>query len=176
VNPSGRLPITFPAADKDLPTAGSPAAWPGDSANIEYREKLEVGYRWYDARGIKPLFPFGYGLAYGARFRYSGLRVERRRVSFSVTNTGTRAAYETPQVYLGFPASAGEPPKRLVGWGKRLIAPGQTARFAIALDDRAPAYWGADGWRVAPGRYPVRVGASSRDLRLTGVLVYRRAM
>jgi beta-glucosidase len=169
-NPAGRLPITFPAADADLPTAGSPAAWPGDRLHIAYREKLEMGYRWYDARAITPLFPFGYGLTYGARFRYSGLRLGARDVRFAVTNTGTRAAQETPQVYVGFPASAGEPSKRLVGWGKRRIAPGATVHFDVPLDDRSLAYWSPAGWRVDPGAYRVYVGASERDIRLTGVL------
>ncbi|MQA85026.1 MAG: hypothetical protein GEV03_10475 [Streptosporangiales bacterium] len=76
VNPSGRLPIIFPAEESDLPTAGSPAQRPGDARNVEYREGVLLGYRWYDERGIQPLFPFGHGLMYAGRFAYTDLRVE----------------------------------------------------------------------------------------------------
>jgi beta-glucosidase len=187
VNPSGRLPVTFPVSEADLPTAASTDIWPGTSASSFYREGLDLGYRWYDDKGIAPLFPFGFGLTYGGHFNYSGLKISPgsvpvpstptnghllTTVSFAVRNAGTRAATEVPQVYVGFPAAVGEPPKRLVGWGRRQIAPGHTASFSTTIDDRALAYWNVDrhDWVVAPGPYPICVGASSRGLRLVGTL------
>jgi beta-glucosidase len=181
VEPSGRLPITFPRRVADLPTFGSRLRWPGTPARIEYGEGLRVGYRWYDAMHIAPLFPFGFGLTYGARFGFSGLRVlaEMARaprvvredrplalVSVTVSNTGTRAAVEVPQVYVGFPASVGEPPRRLAGWTAVRVSPHRRRTVSVVLPESAFDYWstGSGGWRIAPGRYDISVGSSSRDL------------
>lgn len=116
VNPSGKLPVTFPARDQDSPTWGQNGAFDTDPV---YAEKLNMGYRWYDARNIKPMFEFGYGLSY-THFAYSGLSVSKQwdgslSVAFTVRNDGRVAGAETPQVYLGVPYKD-EPPKRLVGW------------------------------------------------------------
>jgi beta-glucosidase len=182
-NPSGRLPITFPRSEADLPTAASTAEWPGDQNNIDYGEGLLLGYRWYDAKGIAPLFPFGFGLGYGGRFRYSNLSVTPTglsappnpvdgppaiTVSFTLTNAGTRTATEVPQVYLGLPAGSGEPPHRLVGWQNVELRPGQSTRITVGVPARSLAMWdtGQNGWRIPTGTYSIRVGASSRDLRL----------
>jgi beta-glucosidase len=190
VNPSGRLPLTFPVSEADLATAGSPARWPGDAHNIDYDEGLLLGYRWYDAKRIAPLFPFGFGLSYGGRFRYSHLRITPKstarpgtvrdghrlaKVRFRLTNTGTRAASETAQIYAGFPASAGEPPKRLVAFRKIQLRPRHGAVVRAAIDDRSLAYWDTarGGWAIAPGDYPIWVGSSSRDLHLQGTLHLR---
>jgi beta-glucosidase len=181
-NPSGRLPLSFPANVSDLPTYGERRLFPGDADMIEYAERLLMGYRWYDQREIEPLFPFGHGLSYGGRFRYSDVEIDRRsatkpdpvrdhhrlaRLRFTITNEGKRRASEVPQVYAGFPRRAGEPPKRLVGFRKLTLHPGATKTVRIPIDDRALAYWDSvgDRWAVASGRHPICVGASAADLR-----------
>ncbi|HEY3187388.1 MAG TPA: glycoside hydrolase family 3 C-terminal domain-containing protein [Solirubrobacteraceae bacterium] len=177
-NPSGRLPQTFPASEKDLPTAGSPQQYPGVDdkdgvPRVTYSEGLEVGYRWYDAKGIAPLFPFGYGLSYTS-FRYSDLSVQRAEdgaeVGFTLENTGARTGAEVAQVYVGQPPAAGEPPRQLKGYRKVTLAPGESARVRVPLGARAFAHWdtGSHGWVVAPGTYGVFAGGSSRDLPLQG--------
>ena len=112
VNPSGRLPLTFPNRDNEVNF--TQAQYPGvkvpTGLQSTYTEKLEVGYRWYDAHGVTPKFAFGHGLSYSS-FEYSDLQVSGLTVSFSVKNTGTRAGNEIPQMYVGFPESAGEPPQ-----------------------------------------------------------------
>jgi beta-glucosidase len=173
VNPSGKLPITFPRSEADLPTGPNP---PDPAAlEINYTERLLMGYRWFDARGIEPLFPFGHGLSY-TRFAYSRIAVtpevgdgdHRLSVSFDVKNTGGREGAEVAQVYLKLPDSTGEPPKRLVAWDKVSLRPGQTRRVTIKVAPERLAYWNvaAGDWAVAPGNYRVFVGSSSRDLRL----------
>ncbi|PRY19445.1 beta-glucosidase [Pseudosporangium ferrugineum] len=166
VNFSGKLPVTFPRSLRDLPTA-SRERWPGG----EYSERLEVGYRWYDARGVTPLFPFGYGLSYTS-FAYSELAVSAPdragnvRVSWTVTNTGSRAGAEVSQVYVGQPAETGEPPNNLRGFARVELAPGEAGRVTAVLDARSFQHWDA-GWRTAGGAYRISVGSSSRDPRLT---------
>ena len=118
VNPSGKLPVTFPLRDQDTPTWGQNGTFEPDPV---YAEKLDMGYRWYDAKNITPMFEFGYGLSY-THFSYSGLSVSHRHdgsidVSFTVRNDGRVAGAEVPQVYLGVPYRD-EPPRRLVGWEK----------------------------------------------------------
>jgi beta-glucosidase len=165
-NPSGRLPLTFPRALADLPTAGNPAAWPGDADRIVYAEKLLLGYRWFDARGIVPRFAFGHGLSYGGRFRYADATTTGNAVTFTVANAGTRTASDVPQVYAELPDAAGEPPRRLVGWRKVRLKPGERRRITVRFTDRDLAIWDG-GWKVVPGDYRLRIGASSRDLRVT---------
>lgn len=174
VNPSGRLPQTFPASDASVP-ASTPLQWPGagDGQDAAFVEALDVGYRWYDANHVEPLFPFGYGLSYTS-FAYSRLRIERTRsryaVSFTVKNTGARAGVEVPQLYVDDPRIAGEPPKQLKGYERVLLRPHHSVRVALALDARSLSYWDTVSakWRVAPGLYRILVGASSRDIRLRG--------
>lgn len=173
-NPSGRLPITFPASEADLPTAGSPLSWPGTGSEIDYSEGLLSGYRWYDAEGIRPLSPFGFGLGYGGRFAFSGLSVdEQRQVHFTVANDGNRRAAVVPEVYVGFPAALGEPPKRLAGWDKLWLRPGESRSLTLPIDGEALSYWdeASGGFAMAPGAYPVRVGTSSSQTRLAGTIV-----
>src|SRR4051794_640850 len=110
-DPAGRLPATFPAAEDQEPTAGDPDKYPGNGLDVHYKEGVFVGYRWFDAHGFQPAFPFGFGLSY-TRFRFSGLRVAGRRVSATVTNAGRRPGIAVPQLYLGSPAP-GEPPWQL---------------------------------------------------------------
>jgi beta-glucosidase len=175
VNPSGKLPITFPKSEADLPSGVAPPA----AGAVTYTEGLFMGYRWYDGRGIAPLFPFGYGLSYSS-FSYGSVQVSPPatdgtrpiQVAFTVTNTGARAGAEVAEVYLGLPASTGEPPKRLVGWQRIQLAAGQAKPVTVALEPRRLAFWNVakNAWDVAAGDYGVYVGASSRDVRLTSTI------
>jgi beta-glucosidase len=169
VNPSGKLPITFPRSEGDLPTGGNPP----DPAvqEINYTEGLFIGYRWFDDEGIAPLFPFGHGLSY-TQFAYSDLTISTSQVSFTLRNAGSVPGAEVAQVYLGLPASTDEPPKRLVGWAKVYLLPNETQRVTVKLEPERFAYWNvaANDWSVAPGDYAVYVGSSSRDVRLTDTL------
>ena len=171
VNPSGKLPVSFPAALANVP-ANTTAQWPGQNNTVQYSEGLKVGYRWYDSQNIAPAFPFGYGLSYTS-FGYANLAVGTPdangnvAVSFDVTNTGTRAGAEVAQVYVGQPATTGEPPKSLRGFSKVSLNPGQTQRVTVTLDQRSFQYWNG-AWTNATGSNQILVGASSRDIKLTG--------
>jgi beta-glucosidase len=164
VNPSGKLPLSFPKAEADLPQKAISA----HSTDVVYTEGLEMGYRWYDARKIEPLFAFGHGLSY-TRFAYSGIHSHtdaqgRVTVSFTLKNTGERAGAEVAQVYAALPAQAGEPPKRLVGWKKVELAAGQAQRVDIVVAPQRLAIWNVQRhqWQVPEGRYGLEVGGSSR--------------
>lgn len=178
VNPSGKLPMTFPAADDQVP-ASTPEQFPGVDGSAKYSEGLQVGYRWYDAHGVKPLFPFGHGLSYTS-FKFSDLAVSpgsttslgRVQVGATVTNTGKRSGAEVAQLYVGFPGAAGEPPKQLKGFAKVNLAPGESTRVHFTLDAKDLATWDdqADTWSTADGTYRIMVGDSSASLPLTGSL------
>ncbi|WP_028534076.1 beta-glucosidase family protein [Paludibacterium yongneupense] len=180
VNPSGKLPLTFPKAETDLPQKQISTT----SLDVVYKEGLQMGYRWYDARKIEPLFAFGYGLSY-TRFAYSGIKSHtdaqgRVTVSFTLKNTGDRAGAEVAQVYAALPASAGEPPKRLVGWKKVELAAGLAQRIDIDIAPQRLAIWNVHThqWQLPAGRYGFEVGGSSRaveplltETRLTGSML-----
>ena len=183
VNPSGKLVLSFPKSEADLPhpvLQGPPPLPAGQSANplapsgffdVDYSEGLKVGYRWYDAENKEPLFPFGFGLSYSS-FAYSNLHVASAKqvsVTFTLKNTSQRAGAEVAQVYLGLPASAGEPPKRLVGWKKAKLAPGESQEVAVGIEPRELAIFDVahNAWQIVPGEYRVFVGGSSRDTPLT---------
>lgn len=190
VNPSGKLPLTFPKSASDTP-ATAPADYPGD-ANVggydrvaHYTEDIFVGYRWYGARSIDPLFPFGFGLSYTA-FSFGKLSVSSPQfpadipavtvsVDFDIANTGKRAGAEVAQLYIGKPSSSAvpEPPQELVGFQKVDLQPGQTRRVHLTLDARAFSHWdtAAHNWKIAPGTYRLMVGSSSRDIKLLGQVV-----
>ena len=169
VDPSGHLPETFPKSLSQVP-ASTPARWPGVNGQVHYSEGLGVGYRWYDAKGITPLFPFGYGLSY-TRFSFSHLYVSPSsttslgtvRVGATVTNTGTRTGAEVAQLYLADPAAAREPPRQLKGFHRVTLGPGKSARLHFTLTPRDLSYWdsSAGTWAVAEGTYHVMVGDSS---------------
>lgn len=188
VNPSGRLAITFPRSDGELPHPVIPRPpgpqptplesilRPGPPFDVHYSEGLEVGYKWYDSQGKKPLFPFGYGLSYST-FTYSdlaaGMQGRALQVRFTLRNTSARAGKEVAQVYLGFPKDSGEPPQRLIAWDKVPLAPGQSQAISLTVD---PFYLSIfdtkrDCWRIFPGRYRIRVGSSSRNQPLSAELV-----
>jgi beta-glucosidase len=169
IDPGGHLPVTFPANLSQVP-ASSPAQFPGVNGRVLYSEGLDVGYRYYDAKGESPLFPFGYGLSY-TTFSYSHLRVtpgrtwpgNRVTVSATVTNTGRVTGSDVAQLYLGDPAVAGEPPRQLKGFQKVTLAPGRSAMVRFTLTAHDLSYWddAANGWMQAEGRYQVYVGDSS---------------
>jgi beta-glucosidase len=181
VDPSGHLPQTFPAAMSQLPIR-SPAQWPGvtkpgDSVGPHsvYSERLLVGYRWYQSKRIKPLFPFGYGLSYTS-FSFSRLSVRATRagasVSLTVTNTGRRSGSDVAQIYVGDPRATGEPPRQLKGYRRVSLRPGQSRRVTIPLREVSFAYWSTrrGTWVVSAGRYAIYVGDSSEHLPLRATL------
>ena len=175
VNPSGKLPMTFPAALADLP-ANTPAQYPGVNGIANYSEGVFVGYRHFDAGNIAPLFPFGFGLSY-TTFQYSNLAIvttgQGTNVDFDVTNIGSVAGAEIAQVYVAIPPNpVTQPPKQLKGFQKIFLQPQQTGHVHLLLDARAFAYWDVNThlWAWAQGNYQILVGASSRDIRLTGPL------
>jgi beta-glucosidase len=171
--PSGRLPVTFPAGESQLPRPGIPGfGLPASTAfDVDYMiEGADVGYRWFARKGLKPLFPFGFGLGY-TRFSYADLKVEGGdtiSVSFDVRNDGARAGTDVPQVYLT--DAAGKPRMRLIGWDRVTLSPGATAHVTVKADPRLLADFdeGAHAWRIKGGRYQVAVGASSDDPALHG--------
>ncbi len=188
VNPSAKLPITFPKSDADLPHSsvvkppvesttrdGDDDAWKKIAAGlpafqIKYDEGLKVGYKWYDAEKKEVLFPFGYGLSY-TTYSYSNFKVtpgKSVRVSLKVTNTGSRAGAEIAQVYAALPASAGEPPKRLVGWSKVKLNPGESKDVSVEVDPLYLSVFNANrhAWELTPGDYTFMAGPSSRSLPL----------
>jgi len=177
VDPSGRLPVTFPVAESEVP-AHSPEQYPGVNGTATYSEKLDVGYRWYDAKNEMPLFPFGFGLSY-TTFKMSDLSVSDYsdktgvRVGFDVTNTGQREGAEVAQVYVAAPQNAGEPPKQLKGFAKVKLNPKQTRHVTIHLDARAFSIWNVSShrWALAPGQHEIFVGTSSRRLPLHSVVM-----
>ena len=179
VDASGRLPITFPASEAQLPRPVEAGLDKGDARfSTSYNiEGAAVGYKWFDLKGLRPLFPFGYGLSY-TRFTYAHLTSRRQGagavVAFDVANVGDRAGMDTPQVYLGLGAVPGEPPKRLVGWSKLALEPGVTRHVEVSVPPLMLATYDevAHGWRIAAGDYPVYLSASAApaDIKLTSSL------
>ena len=180
VNPSAKLPFTFPLSESDLPhpqiiapppgsRGGAAVAGNGEAKptfSITYDEGLKVGYKWYDAEKKPVLFPFGFGLSYTS-FGYSGLAVQDGTVSFTVKNTGKRPGTEVAQVYAALP-DAGEPPKRLVAWTKVQLEPGQSKQVSLTVNPKFLSIYdeASNAWKLQPGKYTFMVGGSSRDLPL----------
>jgi beta-glucosidase len=184
VNPSAKLPMTFPRSEADLPHPElvKPPGGGEDAGNdlkpedfkpifsVHYDEGLKVGYKWYDAEKKPVLFPFGYGLSY-TTFQYSGLKVTAGKeptVSFLLKNAGARAGAEVAQIYVELPAAAGEPPKRLAGWSKVQLKPGESREVTLAINPRELSIYDekTDGWKQLPGGYTFMVGGSFQDLPL----------
>ncbi len=165
---SGRLPETFPASDAQGPGV-TPATFPGVAGKVDYAEGLEVGYRFYDAQGQTPLFPFGFGLSY-ARFSLMDLTTAPGLgagldVRVSLTNVGARAGAEIAQLYLKFPVQAGEPPWQLKGFQRVTLGAGETGSvtFHLRPEDFAVYDPARGGWRPRTGAFTIRVGRNSRD-------------
>jgi len=180
VNPSGHLPVTFPASKAQLahpviPGFGKPDGIP---VHIEYTEGAAIGYKWYDLNGYKPLFAFGHGLSY-TTFRLSNLhpRLDNGSltVSFTLTNSGSVAGQAVGQVYVepaDWRAAGWEAPKRLGGFAKRSLAPGESKSVEVTVDPRLLASYEAAGdkWTVAPGAYRVMLGQASDELPLVATI------
>ncbi|SNT34796.1 beta-glucosidase [Granulicella rosea] len=173
VSPSGKLAISFPAAEADLPHAKL-FDTPKGAPEVHYTEGLKVGYKWYDAEGKHPLFAFGHGLSYSS-FAYSGLKTamsDKLHVSFTLTNTGNVAATEIAEVYATLPDGTGEPPRRLIGWRRVKLAPKQSQEVEIMVDPMLLSVFDAakNGWSLTPGRYVIHAGGSSQSLPLEAEL------
>ncbi len=188
VNPSGKVPTTYAANEADLLYIGHTERYPGtDEGNgfpvIRYSEGLNMGYRWYQSQNIQPMFPFGFGLSY-TTFALSGFAVTPLQtngqspitVTATVTNTGKVEGAEVVQVYLGIPI-AGQPPKRLVGFQKVHLAPGQSSEVTITIDPAATNHplsvWDycSRSFTVKPGEYTVYLGTSSADTPYTATVI-----
>lgn len=172
VDPSGHLPVSFPVSRGQLPHPVLPGSGdPGDrSFAVHYDEGAAVGYKWYQAKDLKPLFAFGYGLSY-TRFGYSELAAQaapdgRLRVSFTIRNVGSRDGAAVAQVYAGPTAGGWEAPRRLAGWKKVELAPGASKRVSLEVDPRLLAVFDARAqrWMRAPGTYRLWLGGASNDL------------
>jgi beta-glucosidase len=180
-NPSGRLPVTFPASDDQGPLT-TPERFPGTNDTVRYEEGIFVGYRYYDANGQDPAFPFGHGLSY-TTFSYGHLHAanlhrgaKSARVKLLVRNTGPRRGTEVVQVYNGhLPTAVETEPRQLAGFATVTLKPGKQQYVTARIDRRALSYWDtdADEWVTPAGEVPVYVGSSSRDIRLSGQLTVR---
>ncbi len=173
VNPSGRLAETFPKKLSDNP---SYLNFPGDKSKVEYREGIFVGYRYYDAAEVEPLFPFGHGLSYTS-FEYTGISVDKEaineddelQVNVTVKNTGSVAGREVVQLYVSDTESEVlRPRKELKGFEKVELMPGEEKTVSFRLGKRAFAYYSAEkkDWIVEEGEFRILAGSSSRDIRL----------
>ncbi len=194
VNPSGKLPNTFPKSVADLPHPtivkpppesdhfsgpASPEKWAAGLPPFQatYDEGLKVGYKWYDAENKPVLFPFGYGLSY-TTYEYSGLTVtpgQNVEVTFTVANTGPRNGAEIAEVYAALPAAAAEPPKRLVGFSKVKIDSGDRQTVTIEVDPKYLSIFDVKkhGWTLVPGDYTFMAGGSSQNLPLKTVVTLK---
>jgi beta-glucosidase len=177
VSPSGKLPVTFPKRLEDEPSFGN---FPGAAGKVDYKEGLLVGYRWYDTRNIEPLFPFGYGLSY-TTFAFPQLSIspwdpERGiTVRLTVKNTGMQSGAEVVQVYLHAIGRTRRPMQELRAFSKVQLAPGEEREVVLKLPVRAfahfdPQFAERDAWRIDPGDFEIRIGSSSRDIRLREVV------
>ena len=173
VNPSGRLPATFPKDETQLPRPVRPGTGlaNGQMFSIDYSEGAAVGYKWFDAKGLQPLFPFGYGLSYTS-FGYGPVAATANAdgsvtAQFTVQNTGARQGMAVPQVYVEAPAGVFEAPKRLGGFQKVDLAAGASQPVTVTIDPRLLATFdeAAHQWRIVPGTYQILLGDSSRDIR-----------
>lgn len=180
VNPSGKLPMTFPVRLDDV-AAHAVGEYPGtkradsDIVDIRYNEGVLVGYRWFDTKKIRPLFAFGHGLSY-TTFGYGKLSADASKIgpdgamtlSVDVTNTGSRAGAETVQLYISdTKASVKRPAKELKNFAKIYLEPGQTktVTFTVRPSDLAFFDAGAHAWKAEPGEFRAHVGAASDDIR-----------
>jgi beta-glucosidase len=171
VNPSGRLPVTFPlelsqTPRPELPGLGTP--W-GTPVTIDYNEGAEVGYRWFARQGHKPLYPFGHGLSY-TTFNYGDLHVaggDTITATFTLTNTGERAGADVPQLYLT--EVAGDARRRLLGFERVHLLPGESRTVRVTADPRLLARFDGDAgrWRITEGTYRIALGKAADDFLLT---------
>ncbi len=169
VCPSGKLAETWPLRWEDVPSS---AGYPSDQKQAQYREGIYVGYRYFDTAGREVAFPFGYGLSY-TTFAYSDLQATASGVSFTVANTGKVAGAEVAQLYVAKPDhQVFRAEQELKGFARVELAPGESREVTIPLDDKAFRYFNdrTGSWETEGGAYELRIGASSRDLRLRATL------
>ncbi len=175
VDPEGHLPETFPTSLSETPTS-SPSQFPGVDGEVHYSEGIFVGYRWYDANNVTPLFPFGFGLSY-TTFSFRDLHLasstmglaspedgrDTITVTATITNTGSVSGSDVAQLYVGDPASTGEPPRQLKGFQRVTLDPGQSKEVTFTVNAQDLAYWDTsdNSWAVADGTYKIYVGDSS---------------
>lgn len=182
VNPSGKLPETYPIKYDDTPAVKN---FPGNPATVEYRESVYIGYRYYEKAGVPVRFPFGHGLSYTS-FEYSAIKLSSKKidenaavtVSFKVKNTGSVAGAEIAQLYVGDEESTiFRPVKELKGFKKVYLEPGEEKEIKIELGRRAFAFWNVNtnDWCVESGKFKIYVGASSADIRLETELTVNAA-
>ncbi|MER7112000.1 beta-glucosidase family protein [Streptomyces sp. NPDC000229] len=174
-DPGGRLTQTFPVSDTRHPMAGNPRRYPGSGGIQEYSEGVRTGYRWYDAEGVEPLFPFGHGLSY-TTFAYAGLTVTPATgggltARFTVRNTGRRTGVTVAQLYVG-PSpdlTLDQPTRILAGYRRIELRPGQFRHVTVPITARTLSSWDPvrHTWALGTGTRTVRLGTSSRDLLLT---------
>ena len=178
VNPSGHLPATFERRWQDNPAHDSYYPEPGTN-QVRYKEGVFVGYRGYEARNIKPQFPFGFGLSYTS-FEYRDLQVRKAGTAdnvyeavFSVKNIGSRAGAAVPQMYISAPnSSVPRPKKELKGFAKLMLQPGESRQVVLPLEARSFAYFDVAGkrWRADPGTYRVLIGESTEQIALSNAV------
>jgi beta-glucosidase len=177
VNPSGKLPFTFPKKLSDSP-AHKIGDYPGKNLNVEYKEGILVGYRYFDTKKVEPLFPFGHGLSY-TQFEYSDLKIHKNgkdeglpvEVRFKIKNVGNRFGEEVPQLYVSdIEASVVRPAKELKKFTKIKLQAGEEKQILLELDQDAFSYYdvNSSSWVVEPGKFGILIGSSSRDIRLSG--------
>lgn len=176
-SPSGRLPVTFPRAEEQLPLSARGGAGARSRTSVIYSEGANVGYRWFELQHAQPLFPFGYGLTY-TRFNYSNLRVAKGKAvtaRFTMTNIGRRPGVEVAQLYVNLPAPEGASPRRLAAWKRVALRPGEAKTVTLTLDPYVLRIWNSahHGWETPAGDYRIRVGASALDDHLTAHVLLR---
>ena len=175
-DPSGHLPVTFPTSLSQVP-ASTAAQWPGTDGRVDYSEGVDVGYRWYQANHLTPLFPFGYGLSY-TTFSFSRLKIDplaaggAATVTATVTNTGPRAGADVAQLYVRDPAASGQPPEQLEGFQRVYLQPRAGHQVTFHLTQQNLQYWKTrtNSWATSTGSYGISVGDSSANLPLSGTL------
>ena len=182
VNPSGKLPETYPLVYADTPAVNN---FPGNPATVEHRESIYIGYRYYERAGQAVRYPFGHGLSY-TTFKYSDIKLDKSEadendeitVTFKVKNTGTVAGAEIAQLYVADKESTiFRPVKELKGFKKVFLEAGEEKEISISLGRRAFAFWNvnANDWTVESGAFEILVGASSADIRLTAEVSIKAA-
>jgi beta-glucosidase len=189
VNATGKLAMTFPMSEQDLPHPVIPPLSKADKGQgngavngpthteskytVNYDEGVKVGYKWYEAEHKQPLFPFGFGLSY-TNYSYFDLKTDstKKTVSFAVKNTGKRAGAEIAEVYAQLPDAAGEPFKRLVGWQRVELAPGESKTVSVTIDSQILSIFDEqkNGWELPKGVYRIQAGPSSAETPLKGTI------
>jgi beta-glucosidase len=188
-DPSGHLPVTFPTSLSQVP-ASTAAEFPGANGQVDYNEGIDVGYRWYQSKGLTPLYPFGFGLSY-TTFSFSNLSITGfnsanvATVGATVTNTGSRAGADVAQLYIGDPSSTGEPLWQLKDFDRVSLNAGASTTVSFSVPVHDLTYWGGanqnsesatwsgtdgGGWEAPAGSYAIGVGDSSASLPLSGSL------